>query len=94
MNVSCFNVILLRRFILLPPIVSPLTENWYDVGGVHVTGAHTMRKDGVWVRVKNSGARPISQREVYYVVYNENHRTVTIRAPTTMALKTFDITGS
>lgn len=52
------------------------SETWFDVDGVHVTGTHTVCKNGEWMRVRAAGYPAVDTINQYYVVTNENHRMV------------------
>ena len=51
-------------------------EQWFDVDGVHVTGAHLIEKDGRWMFVKDAGAERTDTHDTLYTVVNEDHRMV------------------
>lgn len=51
-------------------------ETWFDADGIHVTGSHAIKKDGVWMRVRDAGFEQIETRDTFYTLINENHRMV------------------
>ncbi len=51
-------------------------ETWFDADGIHVTGSHAIKKDGVWMRVRNAGFEQIETIDTFYTLINENHRMV------------------
>lgn len=54
-----------------------LSEEWFDVDGVHVTGSHVMKKDNEeWMFIKDAGYPRIETIDTLYSVINEGHRLI------------------
>jgi len=51
-------------------------ETWFDADGIHVTGSHAIKKDGIWMRVRDAGFEQIETIDTFYTLINENHRMV------------------
>lgn len=51
-------------------------ETWFDVDGITASGSHAMKKDGVWMRIRDAGYEQVETIDTFYTVINENHRMV------------------
>jgi hypothetical protein len=51
-------------------------ETWFDVDGIKVSGSHAMKKDGVWMRVRDAGYEQVETVDTFYTLINEDHRMV------------------
>ena len=51
-------------------------EEWFDANGITVSGSHAIKKDGVWMRVRDAGFEQVDTIDTFYTVINEHHRMI------------------
>jgi hypothetical protein len=51
-------------------------EEWFNANGITVSGSHAIKKDGVWMRVRDAGFEQVDTIDTFYTVINEHHRMI------------------